>query len=192
MPALFDEANKLRRLTVEVMRRLDGAGIDSAVIDLPGCNESTALLAGQTIAGWRSAAAAAAAHFSATHVLALRGGALVSPGSLPGWRYAPIGGARILRGLIRARILAAKEAGRNETHDSLAEMARRDGIDLAGHVLSAEMFGQVEQAEIAPSANQSEIAQATVGGAALWLRAEPGDDPAQADAIAAIVAVGMM
>ena len=34
-PALFEEGHKLRHLTVEVMRRLDGAGIDSLLPDLP-------------------------------------------------------------------------------------------------------------------------------------------------------------
>ncbi|MEL7218652.1 MAG: hypothetical protein AAGK01_09510, partial [Pseudomonadota bacterium] len=53
LPAWFDEANKLRRFTVEVMRRLDGSGIDSFLPDLPGCNESLAQLSEQTIASWR-------------------------------------------------------------------------------------------------------------------------------------------
>ena len=38
LPAWFDEANKLRRFTVGVMRRLDAAGIDCFLPDLPGCN----------------------------------------------------------------------------------------------------------------------------------------------------------
>ena len=37
VPALFEEANRLRRFTVEVMRRLDNAGVDSFLPDLPGC-----------------------------------------------------------------------------------------------------------------------------------------------------------
>ena len=47
IPALFDEGTKLRRLTVEVQRRLDGAGIDSFLPDLPGTNESRAPLKAQ-------------------------------------------------------------------------------------------------------------------------------------------------
>src|SRR5690606_13943847 len=69
IPALFDEANRLRRFTVELMRRLDSAGIDSALPDLPGTNESLQPLDAQTGDGWRAATAAAAAHFAATHVL---------------------------------------------------------------------------------------------------------------------------
>src|SRR5690606_34249762 len=56
LPALFDEANKLRRFSAEVMRRLDAAGIDTLLPDLPGCNESLAPLEGQTLAGWREVA----------------------------------------------------------------------------------------------------------------------------------------
>lgn len=54
-PAWFDEANKLRRFTVEVMRRLDKAGIDSFLPDLPGCNDSVARLDTQTLGSWRDA-----------------------------------------------------------------------------------------------------------------------------------------
>jgi hypothetical protein len=61
-PAWFDEANKLRRFTVEVMRRLDKAGIDSFLPDLPGCNDSLAPLEVQTLAGWK-AGMTSAAHF---------------------------------------------------------------------------------------------------------------------------------
>jgi hypothetical protein len=79
VPALFDEANRLRRFAVEVMRRLDAAGIDAFLIDLPGCNESLAPLRDQSIELWRAAAASAAQHFGATHVLGMRGGALLLP-----------------------------------------------------------------------------------------------------------------
>ncbi len=78
-PALFDESNRMRRFTVEVMRRLDGAGIDSILPDLPGCNESERDLAAVEPEDWRMALEAAARHFGATHVLAIRGGGLVLP-----------------------------------------------------------------------------------------------------------------
>src|SRR5690606_40636896 len=86
LPALFDEANKLRHFTVETMRRLDEAGFDSMLPDLPGCNESLAPLEEQTLLMWRDAAGAAANHFAATHALAIRGGALCAPAELPTWR----------------------------------------------------------------------------------------------------------
>ncbi len=189
LPAWFDEANKLRRLTVEVMRRLDLSGIDCIVPDLPGCNESTAKLADQTLAGWREAAEAAAVHFAATHVLTVRAGALLAPDGLPGWRYAPISGRQVLRGMLRARMIAAREAGRSERTDDLQAFAREEGIELAGWSIGAEMFRDLEVAE--PGTHLVEVEQAALGGPALWLRAEPGEDPEQADALAAVLAIGM-
>jgi hypothetical protein len=83
LPAWFDEGNKLRHFTVEVMRRLDGSGIDTILPDLPGCNESLVPLDAQTLDTWRSAAVAASRRFSATHVLSVRAGAMLSPDALP-------------------------------------------------------------------------------------------------------------
>jgi len=189
VPALFDEANRMRRFTVEVMRRLDLAGIDSFLPDLPGCNESLQPLEQQTPQSWRAAMEDAATHFAATHVLAVRGGALVAPDELPGWHYAPVKGANILRQQIRGRIVASREAGATETQEHLMATALATGIELAGHRLSAEFVGQLQ--ELIPAARLEVILQETIGGGGLWLRAEPDEDRAQADALAAIVAIGI-
>lgn len=178
----------MRRLIVEVMRRLGARGIDSVLPDLPGCNESPQPLATQTVEGWRRAMVAAAAHFGASHVLGIRGGGLFTP-ALPGWHYAPVSGASILRNMIRARILAAREAGLEETRDGLMELARAEGITLAGHALGPAFCRAFEALEPDPAATA--IAQAEVGGGGLWLRAEPGEDAGQADALAALLARGM-
>ena len=190
LPAWFDEANKLRRQTVEVMRRLDLSGIDSFLPDLPGSNESEAPLADQTLDGLRAASAAAASHFRATHVLAIRAGGMVAPPGLPGWSYASLAGRQALRSMVRARTIAAKEAGRIERTEDLQELARRDGIELAGWSIGAAMFCALEAAE--SGGELAEIDQATVGGTPLWLRAEPDENPEQADTLAAIVAIGML
>jgi len=189
LPALFDEANKLRHLTVETMRRLDGAGIDSFLPDLPGCNESLAPLEQQTLGTWGDAVLAATAHFSATHVLTLRAGAILAPPGLPGWRYAPLGGPNALRALLRARTISAREAGRDETIDGLAEQGRSEGIELAGYRLGTAMFRGLEAAALPDTGHLRDIDQGTVGGGGLWLRAEPDFAPAQADALAAVIAM---
>lgn len=191
IPALFDEANKLRRLTVEVMRRLDRAGVDCFLPDLPGCNESTAPLEIQTPESWRAAMRAAAAEFAATHVLALRGGALIAPEGLPGWRYAPVKGAAILRQMLRARTLAAREAGREEPAEAIMAAARGDGVELAGYRLGAAMVRAFETLTPAPAPGVFQIDQDMIGGSGLWLRAEPSENRMQADALAAIIAVGI-
>ncbi|QUL38592.1 hypothetical protein [Erythrobacter sp. JK5] len=191
LPAWFDEANKLRRFTIEVMRRLDGAGIDSFLPDLPGCNESLSPLDRQTLADWRTAAGEASRQFDATHVLAIRAGALIAPPELPGWRYAPLSGAKQLRAMIRARTIAAREAGQEERSETLMDAGRSEGLALAGWQIGATMFRELESAEPEASEIQAEIAQATLGGPGLWLRAEPDDDAAQADALAAIIALAL-
>ena len=188
LPALFDEANKLRRLTVEVMRRLDEAGIDSALPDLPGMNESLVDLGDQTLAAWREGASAAADNFKATHVLALRTGALIAPQHMPGWLYAPQKGAKQLRAMLRARTVAAREAGREEKLEDLQTSARRDGIELAGWQIGATMFAELESAELAAGSGHVSIDQEAVGGAGLWLRAEPDEDADQATSLAGIIA----
>lgn len=192
LPAWFDEGNKLRHFTVEVMRRLDGSGIDSFLPDLPGCNESLAALEQQTLESWRSEAAEAAWHFSATHVLAIRAGANIAPDSLPGWRYAPLAGASQLRALLRARVLASREAGRDEDRDRLLGIGRSEGLELAGYRLGAAMVDGLADAELPTPGKQRDIAQSDIGGPGLWLRAEPDHAPKQADALAAMVAMELL
>jgi hypothetical protein len=189
VPALFDEANRLRRLTVEVMRRLDSAGIDTILPDLPGTNESLQPLEIQEPQDWSDAMDTAARQFEATHVLGIRGGCLFTPSAFPALHYAPVRAASILRQMLRARTLAAREAGREETRDWLMEMALTAGIELTGHRLGAEFVRQFSPLE--PTADAIEIAQDSVGGTGLWLRAEPGESESQADALAAILAMAL-
>ncbi len=191
VPALFEEASRMRRFTVEVMRRLDGAGIDCFLPDLPGCNESLQVLENQAPEDWHDAMEAAARHFGATHVLGIRGGALFMPAGRPGWRYAPAKGTAILRQMIRARILTAREAGMAETEKDLLQTGMEIGMELAGYCLSADFLRQFQQLAPGESPVVAEIGQDMVGGGGLWLRAEPDEDRHQADALAAILAIGI-
>jgi pimeloyl-ACP methyl ester carboxylesterase len=188
VPALFDEANRMRRFTVELMRRLDRAGIDSLLPDLPGCNESPQALEDQTPASWRDAMTAAAAKFGATHVLGIRGGALLTPIGLPCCHYAPAKGASILRQLIRSRILTARESGVSESQDGLMAQGMAKGLTLSGFRLGAGFLHDFQT--LAPG-QATEIAQEAIGGGALWLRAEAGEDADQADALAALLVAGI-
>lgn len=188
LPALFDEANKLRRFTVQMMRALDELGIDSFLPDLPGCNESLTALETQSLDDWRTAASAAAEAFGATETVSLRAGALLIAGNLPAWQYAPQTGAKLLRAMIRARIIASREAGRDETQAQLLEEGRENGVTLAGWPISAGMLRQLEAAVPSDADSQFVIAQSQVGGGGLWLRAEPDHDQAQAEALAKIIA----
>ena len=190
LPAWFDEANKLRRFTLDVMRALDAGGIDSFLPDLPGCNESLAPLESQTLAGWRASTAAAAEAVGASEVLAIRAGALVVPPGLPAWHYAPLSGPKLLRGMIRARTIAAREAGLSESAEGLMAIGREAGLVLGGWMIGADMLRGLESAEIPASDNARAITTGDLGGPGLWLRAEPGEDAAQAQRLAGIIAGG--
>jgi len=109
VPALFDEANKSRRLLAQTMRLLAERGVASVLPDLPGCGESLAPLELQDIASWRTAVRKCVRHFGATHFLAIRGGAILLPRGANGWSFEPVGGAAQLRTMARARTIAARE-----------------------------------------------------------------------------------
>lgn len=190
IPPLFDESNKMRRFCAELMRLINRSGADSIMPDLPGQNESLAPLANQTLSDWRKAAKDCARWFGASHVLTLRAGAVLAPPDLAGWCYAPQAGQSALRALLRARIISAKEAGRTETRDALMEQGTQHGLELAGYALGPEMIAQLAGCDLAPS-HLKTIVQSDLGGAGLWLRAEPGHDPAQAARLCAIISSQM-
>lgn len=187
VPALFEEANRTRRMWAEAMRAMAAAGVFAALPDLPGCNESLAQLERQTLASWRAAMAAAGRHFAATHVLSLRGGALVAPAALPGWRVEPIAGVQVLRPMLRARTIAAREERHTEKIDGLLKRGRGEGLELAGYRLGAALVGELGESEPAPS-QQLDVALNQLDGAALWLRSEPSEDPALSASLVRLVA----
>ena len=186
LPALFDEANRLRRFTVSTMRRLAALGIASVLPDLPGCAESLSPLEAQDLKRWRAAAVAAADYFSVSHVLTIRAAACLAPPGLPGWHYAPQAPSSQLRQLLRARTLASREAGIAEGGEQLLARGRARGLSLAGYHLGPAMISQLH-AE-AGTATLPVIAQNALGAPGLWLRAEPGEDAAQSAALAALIA----
>lgn len=186
VPPLFEEANRMRRMLVDAMRLLDDAGVDTFLPDLPGCNESQQHFEAQSLHGWRSAMQLAAQHFAASDVLAVRAGALVFPNSLPGWALEPAKGATILRQMIRARVIAAREAGLQEDSVALLEQGRSEGLELAGWRCGASLIAGLENAIPQVEGHQI-IAQGQLGGGGLWLRAEPAAAPEQSDALARII-----
>lgn len=187
VPPLFDEMNRCRRMLVQAMRALAQQGVGSLLIDLPGCNESLAVLENQSLSTWREAVNAAATQLGATHIASLRGGALVDDGTpnLQHWRLAPAKGSSLLKTILRARIAGDKETGKATSEAGLMEAAKSAPIELAGNLLGPEMVGELAGAE---PADVAQLTVRTLGqditGSALWLRAEPQDDPAMSTAIA--------
>ncbi|MBW8294400.1 hypothetical protein [Sphingopyxis sp.] len=195
VPPLFEEANRTRRTLVLAMRALTADGFAALLPDLPGQNESLVPLEKVELASWQNALAEAAATIDGPLIIAsLRGGALIDhyPKAAARWRLAPIGGASLLRTLMRARIAADREAGRTSSLDSLQAEASTVPLLLAGNRLSPAMIAQLGSAEIQPVAPLRSVTLGSgadvIAGTPLWLRAEPGEDAAMAKAIAADIA----
>jgi hypothetical protein len=179
--------NRVRRMLVQAMRDLDVRGVGSALIDLPGCNESLAALEKQNLDSWRGAVAACASQLGATHIASLRGGALIDDGpALPHWRLAPAKGSSILKTMIRTRIAGDKEAGKPTSEAELKTLAKQGPLELAGNVLGPAMVAGLAAAEPISVANLTERKLGEdINGSPLWLRAEPQDDAAMSASIAA-------
>ena len=188
IPPLFDEMNRMRRVLASVMRDLAGRGVGSLLIDLPGCNESLALLKDQSLNSWRDAVAACASQLAVTHIASMRGGALIdgSRPDLPHWRIAPVKGASLLKTMFRTRIAGEKEAGNIISEAQLMTQAQTAPIELAGNLLGPDMVAQLSAAEPVALTNLTERKLGEdIVGSPLWLRAEPQDDAAFAANIAA-------
>ncbi|MCU0729714.1 MAG: hypothetical protein MUF41_06410 [Sphingopyxis sp.] len=190
VPPLFDEANRMRRTLALTMRALAARGHHALLPDLPGQNDSLLPTTDATLSLWKDALARIVAAQTAHVIIASwRGGALIdhgADGACGHWRMAPLTGASIVKTMLRVRVASEKEAGRPTTADALRTHAEHAGmIELAGNTLSSAMVADLEQAQPQPVAPLRTVTPADIGGSALWLRAEPGEDAAMADAMAA-------
>lgn len=195
VPPLFEEANRTRRTLVLAMRALAADGFATLLPDLPGQNESLAPLEQVDLANWQNALAEVAATIDGPLIIASqRGGALIDHHAKAAawWRLAPVGGASLLRTLMRARVAADREAGITSSLDSLQAEAATAPLLLAGNRLSPAMIAQLGSAEIQPVVPVRTVTLGNgadaIAGTPLWLRAEPGEDAAMATAIAADIA----
>lgn len=190
VPPLFEEANRTRRTWVLAMRALAADGFAAVLPDLPGQNESLVPLEQVDLARWKDALAEVAAGVDGPILVAsVRGGALIDDQvkAAAWWRLAPVGGASLLRTLMRARVSADREAGLTSSLESLQEEAKARPLLVAGNRLSPDMIAQLGMAEAQPVEPLRSVGLGTNGivGTPLWLRAEPGEDAAMAAAIAA-------
>lgn len=186
VPPLFGEMNRVRRMLASAMRALAERGVRTLLPDLPGSNESAAQLAGQTIETWQIAVAAAALQLGATHIASIRGGALIDHKTgLPTWRLATVKGSSLLKTMLRTRIAAEKEAGRNITIEQLMAAAQSGPLELSGYALGIDMLESLDSALPTANSNLHEAALSDIDGSALWLRAEPQDDPVMSMSLAA-------
>ncbi|MFS0736360.1 hypothetical protein ABC347_04850 [Sphingomonas sp. 1P06PA] len=197
---LFAERNRTRILIGDVMRRLAAHGIGCWLPELPGEGESATLLEQTSWAAWRAAVAAAADHVAARSgsvpfVASLRGGALLDDAAAARgwWRLAPTGGAALLRDVMRAQLMADREAGRGGSLASLDAAALAGPVSLAGMTLTPPLYAglrdavpaEVQPLRIVRFEGDGGNASDRLAGEALWRRAEPGRSADTADLIAA-------
>ena len=190
VPPLFEEANRTRRTLVLAMRAMAARGFATLLPDLSGQNESLVPLVEVDLERWRDALAEVAAGIDGPVTIAsVRGGALIDHRAKAAawWRLAPATGASLLRTLMRARVSADREAGLTSSLESLQDAAKTAPLWLAGNALSPAMVAQLGSAEAQPVEPLRSIGLGAdgVAGTPLWLRAEPGEDSAMANAIAA-------
>jgi hypothetical protein len=190
VPPLFEEANRTRRTLVLAMRALAAEGFAAVLPDLPGQNESLVPLDQVDLARWQDALAGVAAGIDGPMMIAsVRGGTLIDHGAKAAawWRLAPVGGASLLRTLLRARVSADREAGITCSLEELQAEAKTAPLLLAGNRLSPAMVAQLgtSEAQAVEPLRRVGLGADGIAGTPLWLRAEPGEDAAMAKAIAA-------
>ncbi len=195
VPPLFDEANRLRRTLVLTMRALADRGHAALLPDLPGQNDSLVQTETVDLPIWREALAGFATSVDQPLIVASwRGGALIDDGvdgAIGWWRMAPVSGASLLKTLLRTRIAGERERGHQVTADGLRALLADGPIELGGNRLNKAMVAALDAAKpgdvaplrvVTPGAGSDEVVG--IAGSALWLRAEPGEDAAMAQAMA--------
>lgn len=198
VPPLFDEMNRMRKMMVDVMRVLHTLEISSFLPDLPGTNESLVNLEHVPLSDWQKAIQACAQQHQISHIASFRGGALAvaEMQTADHWIFSPVKGATILRTMMRTKVAADREAGLNTSLAELAQQAKTGVLELAGNIIGSDLLAQLDAAQIPEPKSQRIVrlesdnkpGDVQIPGSALWLRAEPDDDPAMSSAVAQDIA----
>ena len=200
LPALFEEMNRTRRLIALLSAALGRAGVRSWCPDLPGTGDHEGGPEAMDLLRWRAVVAAVgeiAAAGRPLHLFAVRGGALLAdavPGAASLYRLAPQSGDKALRDLWRARAATERETDGHATATTL-DTASRGGVavEAAGYAVPPAFAAQLRAAKLpAPPIPTRTAATAAapgvdvvLGGPLVWRQAEPADETALADALAA-------
>jgi len=196
---LFEEHNRTRTFAVALLRRLGALGIAAVLPDLPGTGESLVETSAMTLEALRHSAADLAAALAreggACFTLAIRSGALLDTHAEPAgrWHFAPQSGPALLRELGRIR---QAEGGTIRAADADWHAAA-PATEIAGNLLSATLLremaaeldaGGQKPRRIVRLESDPAAADLKVPGTALWRQAEPGEDAALAQRLAADIA----
>ncbi len=185
IPPLFEEANRMRRTLVDVMRGLGALGFGATLPDLPATGESAMAYRSTSLDDWQSALIALAASVSRPEGIlltaAFRGGVLLDHGlSVAGrWRLTEERGERLLRDLSRM-VLSRSFRIKGD-----------DPFDESGYALPDDFKRALDAAVPQPAANTRAVrlandpkdADARIAGSPLWRRSEPGEDAELTQAI---------
>lgn len=184
LPALFDEANRMRRFTIQLMHRLVESKIGSVLPDLPGTGESLLDLEKVSWLDWIEAVRIVGNRLPAGERLtvAIRGGAILdrfaaadSNFSHRAWQLSPESGKRMLDGMHRTMIVAGRDV---------------PGYNLSEHLaapLALAVPGLADR--VVRLASDPVAADHKIAAAPLWRRAEPGEDLALIEQVAADIVV---
>jgi len=169
LPALFDEANRMRRFTVQLMHALVGHGIGSLLPDLPGTGESPIDLADVRWSDWTDAIAVVADRLPDGERLsvAIRGGALLDravggSAAVRAWQFSPDTGQRVIADMRRGLQVARRAVPGYPMTDAFAAALLAAAPGAADRVVRL--------------ASDPAAADRHVPGPPLWRRAEPGED----------------
>ncbi len=176
LPALFEEANRMRRFTVSVMRTLAGLGIGTILPDLPGTGDSLTDVVDVTLSDWHDAVSLLTPNIFGS--IAIRGGGLLDGPAKYRWRLAPESGEKLLRDMTRATAFSAGTSA-----SELDQQVRAAPTRLAGNLISPALYKALHETVPVEGAHTT-----TVVGPKLWRAAEPGDDPEYARLIAEDIA----
>ncbi len=185
---LFEEANRVRALAVSVCRALADRGVASVLPDLPGQGESLVPLQDCTLSdmqdGFHTVCEVMRTTGRLPFCVSIRSGALLAPPAMPHWCLAPQDTTDLLRHLRRIQ-----QAG------NLHRVPETTG-PIAGNPISAAFLGELAAPETAPAPVTRTLrlngdpaeADRHVAGNPLWRRAEPDNDAALAQVLAADIA----
>jgi hypothetical protein len=191
----FEEANRTRHFLIETMRGLALRGFCCFLPDMPGTLESLTPLDSLGWDDWTGAARAAAEVAGATHVVSLRGGALLD-GALDvrtRWRLAPADGTALLRDLVRIRLAADREDGSASSAADVEAKALAEPFDVAGYRIAPGFVAALKGATLADAdavrtarlATDAQAADVKLAGQPLWRRSEPEHDPQLCESVIA-------
>ncbi|TPG12477.1 hypothetical protein [Sphingomonas oligophenolica] len=168
---LFEEFNRTRAFGVTLLRALARRGIGGLLPDWPGTNESPVPSSDATLAMIQAAYQSVLVSCTPLFALGIRSGALFDArASVRGrWHLSPVSGTELARELAR------------QTSD--------DGT-ISGNLVSSAFRAELGAASLGSARvvrfdSDPRDADLKLAGSPLWRRAEPGNDPALAEVLAA-------